>query len=230
MSSVWESTFTANSVRRVPPPWVLRGSGYILLYKFPKDFAIEEGRIPPFLAASFAGGLGAVMLVDYAESNAGPYSELLFIPGRFRYRGKKLDCITKIYVSSLESVVNGWENWAIPKEQADFVFATQEDQGTETVLITRGGEPVLDVKLKHGGISFPIHTALLPFPLVQERDDKLYYTSFTGRGTAQFAHIKELRVNPELFPDIHPYHPLMSMRIDHFAITFPPAQVVRPAR
>jgi len=229
MSSVLEPTLTENSVRRVPAPWDLRGSGYILLYKFPKGFAIEEGRIPPFLEASFAGGLGAVMLVDYAESNAGPYGELVFIPGRFHCRGKKLDCITKIYVSTLESVVNGWENWAIPKEQADFVFATQENQGTETVSITRGGEPVLDVMLKHGGISFPMHTSLLPFPLVQEKDGELYYTSFSGKGTARFAHVEEMRVNPELFPDIQPYHPLMSIRIDNFAITFPPARTARLA-
>ena len=34
-------------------------------------------------------------LVDYAESNAGPYGELLFIPGKFRFGGKKLDTISK---------------------------------------------------------------------------------------------------------------------------------------
>jgi hypothetical protein len=66
--------------------------------------------------------------------------------------------------------------------------------------------------------------------LVQERDGKLYYTSFASRGPAQFAHIEELRVNPELFPDIHLYHPLKSMLIDPFAVTFSPVQIVRPAR
>ncbi len=227
MQSMLEPTPSANRVRRCPAPWELKGKGYILLYRFPRDFSLRQGLIPPFLRDSYAGGLGAVMLVDYAESNAGPYGELLFIPGRFRCRGKKLDCITKIYVSSLESVVNGWENWAIPKEQADFAFATQENQGTETVLITRGGEPVLDVKLKHGRISFPIHTALLPFPLVQEKAGELYYTSFTGKGTAQFARIEAMRVNPELFPDIRPYRPLMGVRIEDFAVTFPPARIVR---
>lgn len=211
--------------RSYPAPWDLTGKGYILLYKFPKGFATEVGHIPAFLRGSFAGGLGAVMIVDYAASNAGPYGELLFMPGKFHFGGRKLDCITKIYVSTRESVVNGWENWAIPKEQADFTFAAQENERTETVVVTRDGEPVLDVTLRSGGISFPIHTRLLPFPLVQEKDGELYYTRFTGKGTAQFAHIEDMRVNPELFPDIHPYQPLMSMRIDDFAVTFPPAQV-----
>jgi hypothetical protein len=227
MSFMLESTFVANSVRRYPAPWKLRGKGYILLYRFPRDFSLQQGLIPPFLRDSYAGGLGAVMLIDYAESNAGPYGELLFIPGRFRCRGKKLDCITKIYVSTMESVVNGWENWAIPKEQANFAFAAPENQETERVLVTRGREPVLDVTLRCGGISFPIHTALLPFPLVQEKDGELYFTRFTGTGTARFAHVEEMSVNSELFPNIQPYHPLMCMRVEHFAITFPPARTAR---
>ena len=216
---------TISGVRRYPAPWDLTGRGYILLYKFPRDFVTEMGRIPAFLRGSFAGGLGAVMIVDYAASNAGPYGELLFIPSRFHFGGKKLDCITKIYVSAKESVVNGWENWAIPKELADFSFTAAEDKGEGKVVVTKGSEPVMDVTLKHGGISFPIHTRFLPFPLVQEKDGELYYTSFTGKGMAQFAHIEDMRVNPELFPDIGPYHPLVSMRIDHFVVTFPPARV-----
>jgi len=227
MQSMLEPTPSANRVRRCPAPWELKGKGYILLYRFPREFSLQQGLIPPFLSDSYAGGLGAVMLVDYEESNAGPYGELLFIPGRFRCQGKKLDCITKIYVSTMESVVNGRENWAIPKERADFAFAAREKRETERVLVTRGNEIIMDVTLMHGGISFPIHTALLPFPLVQEKDGELYYTSFTGKGTAQFARIEAMRVNPELFPDIRPYRPLMGVRIDDFAVTFPPARIVR---
>jgi Acetoacetate decarboxylase (ADC) len=225
MISLVEPTATISDVKRRPAPWNLHGRGYILLFQFPKGFVAEMGRIPAFLSGSFAGGLGAVMIVDYAASNVGPYGELLFIPGKFHLRGKKLDCITKIYVSTKASVVNGWENWAIPKEQADFSFVALEDKGEEKVIITKGGKPVLDITLRHGGMSFPMHTRLLPFPLVQEKDGRLYYTSFTGKGTAQFAHIENMRVNPELFPDVGPFRPLVCMRVDHFALTFPPSQV-----
>jgi hypothetical protein len=218
-------TDTIDGVRRIPAPWDLTGKGYILLYRFPKDFAMEKGQIPASLEPSFVGGLGAVMIADYAGSNAGPCGELLFMPGKFRLGGKKLASITNIYVSTTESVTNGWENWAIPKERADFCFVAQENSKMEKVVVTRDGETILDVTLKHGGISFPIHTRLLPFPLVQEKGGRLYHTSFTGKGTAHFAHIEDMRANPELFPDIHPYHPLMSLRIDDFAVTFPPARV-----
>jgi hypothetical protein len=224
MINLAEPTPTISGVRRVPAPWDLTGRGYMLLYKFPRDFVAEMGQVPPFLRSSFAGGLGAVMIVDYAASNAGPYGEILFIPGRFHFEGKKLDCITKIYVSARASVVNGWENWAIPKELASFRFTESEDKGVCKVRVRKGGEPVMDVRLKHGGPSFPIHTRFLPFPLVQEKDGELYFTSFTGKGLAQLAHIEDMCVNPELFPDVGPFRPLVSIRLDRFSITFPPAR------
>jgi len=225
MTNLFERDHVTNGVKSCPAPWDLRGTGYIFLYGFPKDFSLEEGRIPAFLRDSFAGGLGAVMIVDYAESNAGPYGELLFMPGKFRFEGKKLDCITKIYVSTMESVVNGWDNWAIPKEQADFGFSALEDKRTEKVVVSRDGEPVLEATLRHGRLSFPIHTRLIPFPLVQEKDDELYYTNFTGKGMAQFARVVDMRVNSALFPDILPYCPLMGVRVDQFSVTFPPSRV-----
>ena len=119
-----------NDVKAYPAPWNLRGKGYIFLYKFKKDFVGQNGNVPSFLDGAFAGGFGSVMLVDYEESDAGPYGELLFIPGKFRFGGQKLDTISKIYVSTMESVVNGRANWGIPKEKADFSFE-KTDGGAE---------------------------------------------------------------------------------------------------
>jgi len=64
----------------------------------------EQSNIPVFLQGQFAGGLGTVMLVDYNTSNAGPYGELHFIPGKFKHQNKRLNSISKIYVSTLASV------------------------------------------------------------------------------------------------------------------------------
>jgi hypothetical protein len=217
---------TINGVMRHPAPWNLTGRGYIILYRFPKDFIIAQGLIPTFLGTSFTGGLGAVMLVDYTESNVGPYGELLFIPGRFHFRGKKLHCITKIYVSTRESVENGWENWAIPKELADFHFTLPpHTKRTEKIFVAKDNEPIIGVVLKHGRLPFPIHTKLIPFPLLQEKNGKLYYTGFTGKGIATFARIEDINVNPRLFPDITSFRPFMAVRIDNFAITFPPPHI-----
>jgi hypothetical protein len=218
---------TIHGIIKHPPPWRLTGRGYIILYRFPKAFTMAQGRIPIFLNTSLTGGLGAVMLVDYTESNVGPYGELLFIPGRFHFRGKKLHCITKIYVSTRESVENGWENWAIPKELADFHFTLPtHTKRTEKIIVAKDNEPIIDVVIKHGRLPFPIHTKLIPFPLLQEKNGKLYYTCFTGKGIARFARIEAVSVNPGLFPDIAPFRPFMAVRIDNFAITFPPPHIM----
>ena len=133
-----------NKVEKFPAPWNLKGKGYIIVYALDKDFVEKEGNVPEFLKGKFVGGFGALMLVDYEESNAGPYGEMLFIPGKFKFKNKRLDTISKIYVSTMESVVNGRNNWGIPKERADFKF-TKIDENRENVCISLEGENIAEL-------------------------------------------------------------------------------------
>ena len=213
-----------NEVKAYPAPWDLKGKGYIFLYKFTKEFAAQNGNIPGFLEGKYAGGLGSVMLVNYEDSNAGPYGELLFIPGKFLFGGKRLNTISKIYVSTMESVVNGRANWGIPKEKADFSFDKVDDR-TEKVTITADGKTAAAFTLQSGRFSFPVSTKLLPFPLVQQYEGKNYYTNFFGKGWGHFSRIKDLKVDPALFPDVAGCHPIAVIRVDPFSITFPKARI-----
>lgn len=206
-----------------PAPWTLHGNGYIMLYKFSKRFVEEQGNVPEFLQGSFAGGFGAVMLVDYADSDAGPYGELLFIPGKFRFRNRRLDTISRIYVSSDESVVNGRANWGIPKEKADFTF-TQVDARTKKATISHEGKTVAEFELKSGRFFFHVSTKLLPFPLVQKHEGRFLFTNFFGKGRGRFARVKNLKVDPTLFPDISQCRPIAVVAVDPFEITFPVAE------
>lgn len=203
-----------------PAPWNLTGKGYILLYKFSKEFVKKNCKVPAFLDNSFTGGFGTIMLVDYSTSNAGPYGELLFIPGKFKHNNKKLNTITDIYVSSNSSVVNGRRNWGIPKEQADFKF-DQVDKKTEKVHVHKGNTPIADFTLKSGGISFPVSTKLLPFPLVQSLENNYYYTTFSGKGIGRLANLCEVNINSDVFPDVSTLKPLMAIKVEPFSITFP---------
>lgn len=213
-----------NEIKAYPAPWELRGKGYIFLYKFSRTFVKEHGNVPAFLDGGFAGGFGSVMLVDYEQSDAGPYGELLFIPGKFRFGGKRLDTISKIYVSTQESVVNGRANWGIPKEPADFSF---EDLGggVEKASVTVNGQAAAQFTLKSGKLSFPVSTKLLPFPLVQEYEGKRYFTSFSGKGKGHFARVKDVKIDPALFPDVSLCRPIAVIRVDPFNITFPVAGI-----
>lgn len=218
-----------NKVEMVPAPWELYGKGYILLYRFDSEFVNTQGNVPWFLRGSFARGIGSVMLVDYEISNVGPYSELLFIPGKFRHidkqeKKRRVDTITKIYVSTEASVVNGIKNWAIPKEQAEFAFSRSEN-GVESAVIKQKDESIAEFEFKTTGPSFPVNTKWFPFPLVQHRDHHFFYTRFIGGGKGTFCKLTDVKINGALFPDISHIKPLAVIRVEPFHITFPLAKV-----
>lgn len=212
-----------NKIKVVPAPWDLNGYGYIFIYKFKKDFVNSNANIPDFLKGKFCGGFGAVMLVNYKSSNVGPYGELLFIPGKFKFNNKKLDTISKIYVSSYESVICGRENWGIPKEKADFEFIKKEDSVDE-VIVSVDNKKVVEAKLKSRKLSFPVSTKLLPFPLIQEYKGKYLYTNFYGKGKGRLVKIESIKVDKTYFPDISNIKPIAVIKVDPFDITFPLAK------
>lgn len=213
-----------NNLKTYPAPWTLTGKGYIFIYKFKKDFVKRCGNVPDFQKGSFAGGFGSVMLVDYEKSDAGPYGELLFIPGKFRFGGKKLDTISKIYVSTMESVVNGRANWGIPKEKAEFSFE-QIGDNIEKATVSVEGKTAAEFTIKSGKYSFPVSTKLLPFPLVQQYDGKNFFTNFFGKGKGHLAKVTAIKINPDLFPDVSVCRPIAVIRVDPFDITFPEAKI-----
>ena len=72
-------------VPRHPAPWNLRGSAWIIALKLPPGAPARDAFLPPGLARQGRGLASYLMYVDYAESKCGPYRELLFIPGAFRF-------------------------------------------------------------------------------------------------------------------------------------------------
>ena len=141
---------TEPAVPRVPPPWRLRGSGYVFLFTFEPWFLRNGGFLPPELIGEhFEGQLGALMLVDYRQSPVGPYRELLFAAGRnLRWR-HHLFTISRIYVSTDASAVSGRENWAIPKRTAEFEVVPGKD-GAERVIVQRDRLAEVDLTVAPG--------------------------------------------------------------------------------
>lgn len=209
-----------------PAPWDLEGNGYMFLYRFSKI-----GNNTRYFRSDFSGeenhsGFGTVMLVDYQNSTAGPYQELLFIPGKFRFRNKKYYSITKIYVSTLESVVNGRENWGIPKEQADFKFIDLEGR-RQKITVSKDGNTIFEMTVKNYPLSFPVSTRFVPLPLLQKMNDKFLLTRFNGRGKGKPARIEKLEINPDFFPQIRNAKPIASIKVENFHIQFPVAQIIK---
>lgn len=212
-----------------PPPWNLKGNGYIFLFHFSKDFIQKNGFLADYQKDTYKHGLvGTIMLVDYAESAVGPYRELLFVPGQFQFpkAPSGLWGITKIYVSSYDSVWNGIENWGIPKELAEFEITKINDK-EEVFDVKISGKTFFKAHLKKWGIHFPITTAFFPLKLAQKLRKDLIITNSPAKGKACFAKLVDIEINQELFPDVSEIKPLAILSVKDFQMTFPKPVVLK---
>ncbi len=210
----------------VPAPWTLTGASYVLLALFPRKFVLENGFIPEGMKDSFRGGPGWFMYVDYASSDVGPYQELLFIPGRFDFSGRTFFSITKIYVSTRESVAGGRANWAIPKELASFE-RTIEAGRKERIRVSLDGEVFADFLFHSYPLRLPVTASLMPpswRTVAQNCDGRTLRTTLRGYGAVSPARLVESCVNPELFPPVGEGRMLWGVKMPRFAIEFPQAR------
>lgn len=207
-----------------PAPWHLNGKGYVILFKFSKEEIAVDNFLSEFFKSNFAGGFASLMIVEYQSSNAGPYNEILLIPGKFNYKGKKKNTISKIYVSTMASVENGIRNWAIPKEFADIKFE-QDGTGSETITASISSKEFFSASFRKCWFPFPVHTAFLPFPLVQLMNDKAYFTKFSGKGWGSFAKLVWIKTDNKYFPDLSSKKIIAAIRVDPFRICFPEANI-----
>jgi hypothetical protein len=229
-----------------PAPWELKGNGHIGLYRFSKKFVENNGFFSNFQQkANFKGIIGSVMMVDYHTSNVGAYQELLFIPGMFGFDlGKSGEettniaknirtgfNISKIYVSSPDSVWNGRENWGIPKELADFKVENTENTSKNKIesfeaSISIDEKPFFKATLQPKGISFPVNTGLFPFTFYHPLRGKTLITKPHGKGWAKFCTLKTMDVDSNFFPDLSQCKPLAFLSVKDFVMRFPVAEVV----
>jgi hypothetical protein len=216
-------------IANFPAPWSLRGRGHIFVYRFSESFLAQDAVVPAAQRASFIGGLGALMMVDYSESNCGPYRELLLIPGSRLVAGKPRPWISRILVSTAESVVNGRRNWSIPKEQADFEVV-RTVSGSERWQVSRGAEVVFGARVQPGvlPLRFPLHTSLIPHVIAQPALDGEYLTRISAHGWGRMARL-ELESSAGCgFPDLRGERPLLNVGVTAapFQMTFHAATVV----
>ena len=210
---------TAKEQHIIPNPWHLKGSGLMLLYKFSRQFIQASPFIPEKLKENFAGGIGYVMLVNYKETPAGPYRELLFIPGKFRVGGKKRQVITKIYVDTQLSIDSGRANWGIPKEMAHFNWQNAGRQLNISVNHP-DGQTILELQASKSLIPIPVSTQILPIRLRQELNSQYFDVQPTGQGWGKLIRLKKLSI-PNQFPDVSQQRPLLGLWVEPFRMYFP---------
>ncbi len=220
----YEDPFFAGPSRVAPPPWNLRGNGCIFLFRQPKEVLYKQAFLSGYQRQHLVTGLGALLLVDYAESPVGPYHELLYIPGVFKFAGRYMFSISKIFVSSSDSQWNGVENWGIPKEVADFDVLMNNVEGgqpEETWVVSRDRKPFFSVNIKRTGWKFPISTALFPLKIGQERRHELLITAPEAKGKGQRIRATGWFSDPNYFPVVNESSLLGSLAIRDFNMKFP---------
>lgn len=206
-----------------PAPWELMGNGYVFLFKNSGEFLKNNAFMSPYQQANLKVGIGAMMLVDYQESPVGPYRELLYIPGIFKFSGHYVFSISKIYVSSTDSQWNGVENWGIPKEVADFEINVINEK-EEQWIVSRDDTPFFSVNLSRIGLKFPMGTSLFPLRIGQQKRESILITEPRAKGKGQFVQSSNWSVDPHYFPACDESTPLMSLAIQDFTMGFPIAR------
>lgn len=221
-----------------PAPWQLTGKGYVVAVWMPHlNNTVEQSE--QTLARKFmnkAGLLGSggrvqlLIFAHYTHSDAGPYDELLHIPQLSHGAVQGYPSIDKIYVSSMASVINGQNNWGIPKQLASFDYhQAAKSPATESIkLYTPDQQPIAQITFQSSRFKFPVSTALIPArlrTLVQDWRGKRFYTAPEASGQASFATVKNWWFDPVHFPEINNGKVLAAWKMTDFNMTFPLAKI-----
>jgi len=216
-----------------PAPWDLRGSGWIVALRLPPGSPARDAFLPAELAGRGRSPASFLMYVDYAESGCGPYRELLFIPGSFPFEdGRGHLSISRILVSTWDSVVNGRNNWGIPKDRADFeVERPASDGGGERIRVTSDGREVCELRFAPSRFAppLPVYGGLLPVglrTLAQFLRGRTYYYAPEARGRVRPGRLVGWRFDARLFPDLADSRVLAVLEVESFRMTFPVARIV----
>lgn len=213
-----------------PAPWDLVGRGYISVLRFSPDSRVQDTFLPTSLLRKRGRSpYGYLMFVDYQSSDAGPYHELLFIPGSFPFEdGQRHLSISRIFVSTMDSVVNGRNNWGIPKELADFDVRYGE-QGVDRVTLSRDGRVFAELEFKSYPFWIPFLSALIPKSLRtlgQHYDGKTFVYTPSARGWIKPARTMRARADAAMFPNLGRAKTLLTVEVPRFRMTFPVSKII----
>lgn len=211
----------------VPAPWQLRGRAWICALELPEDVRFDQAGTPAALGPP-GGRLSYLIFVDYRMSPVGPYRELLFIPGHYRFAdGRRHPSIGRIYVSSADSVTGGRQNWGIPKDQADFRL-TREDK-RDRVEVYRDGRVVARLGFRHHGPGLPVPAGLIPEKqrtLGQYREGRTFLSTPDTSSSVHYARMEEGWADGKHFPEIQQGKPRACVYLSNFHTTFPQARIL----
>lgn len=224
-----------NKVKDAPSPWTLNGQvAYLFIHgSRSAQESFNENSDP--IRSPFRGGLGGIVLIRYADSPVGPYDELLIFPGCYQFGDTTYYRISQIYVSSLDSVINGRRNWGIPKKLA--IFQWSDNNTSVKIFLPDNNEPFCTIRVRPRLYCLPVKGAIIPSsfrtilqPSLDEENDKNIYLKTTLSFSGWFRPLVELTefcTDGKEIPS-HEQLPVYTYGVgcEAFTITFPEAEQV----
>lgn len=223
-----------NPVVTAPAPWQLKGKGYVVAVWRPDSDQSLQSPAKRITSLWPRGSIQLLIFAHYTQSDAGAYDELLHIPHLSHGVIQGYPSIDKIYVSTMASIVNGQQNWGIPKQLANFDYqqatALAASQPESIKLYTPSQQPIARIELQSSQFNFPVNTALIPArlrTLVQDWNGKRFYTAPEATGQASLATVKNWWFDPVYFPDLSNTKVLAAFKITDFQMNFPLAKITK---
>ncbi len=221
-----------DQIKRAKAPWRLAGDAYVVALRMPEEVLDEQSFVPESLKGCRLGRYSRMIYVNYKSSPVGPYRELLFDPGRFQFDSKSCRTISRIFVSTPESVVNGLENWGIPKTIAEFEARTLAN-GWERITVSAEGAVFAELTFSTVPFGFPFSDRWLPArqrTTAQHYRGQSYSYAPITRATMKMGRLRESKIDPTMFPDISRGKFTLCVRLEDFRMWIPAATIVPQAR
>jgi NADPH:quinone reductase-like Zn-dependent oxidoreductase len=221
-------TGTPDGIKRAKAPWRLAGDAYVVTLKMPAEVLDRECFVPEILKGHRLGTSSRMIYVDYKDSPVGPYKELLFNPPKFRFGMRPCRTISKIFVSTPESVVNGQENWGIPKTLAEFECRTLEN-GWERIAVSVEGKIFAELTFSSVRFGMPYSDRWVPArfkTMAQTYQERSYFYTPITRTTMKMGRLRESKIDSSLFPDISKGKITLCVRLEDFRMWIPAATIV----
>ena len=220
---------SSHSILHAPAPWRLAGRAYISVLHADEQLRQAEARhLPePLREQRAEGPFSYLMYVDYAASPVGPYHELLFIPGSYRFPdGRRHLTISRIFVSSQDSVVNGQHNWGIPKQLARFELSAAQ-RGVQDIRVSQADHCFARLRYRSWPLPLPLPGSLTPQSwrrLAQYHSGQTRVYTPAANGLGLPARLLEADIDAHYFPALSHSQALCSLKLAHFRMRFPPAE------
>ncbi|MEN0015844.1 MAG: hypothetical protein AAGC46_20935 [Solirubrobacteraceae bacterium] len=209
------TTWPGNASLIAAPPWTLRGQAVVLITVARRRAALDPGE----------GRFGTVAFIDYAESDVGPYRELLRARRWVRAGGRIGPNVDPIWVTSEASAVSGRANWGLSKLVATIDRDPAAAGGAETWIARDAHGPLGTLRHRPVGRALGVAKPGWLGRMQTLAAGQLFHTPITVRGTVRRTQIDTLSLDPERVIDLGRHRVVAAFAITDGLMTFHAADV-----